>query len=92
MPLVVVIAALVAWNLATWAVYRLDKARAGRGARRVSERAMLALAAAGGSPGALVAVYAHRHRHKARKLAFVLPLWAIVAAQAGVLAWLGSRQ
>jgi uncharacterized membrane protein YsdA (DUF1294 family) len=79
--------ALLVWNLATWAVYRIDKARAGRGARRISERALLAMTALGGSPGALVGVYAHRRRHKARKPGFVAPLWLIAAAHAALLGW-----
>jgi uncharacterized membrane protein YsdA (DUF1294 family) len=81
--MLVALALFAVWNLVTWAVYRGDKARAraGRGARRTPERVLLGLAAAGGSLGALVAVYAHRQRHKAKKLGFVLWLWAIVAAQ-----------
>ena len=81
--LAVVLALLAAWNLGVWAVYRLDKARArrGRGARRIPERVLLGLAAAGGSPGALVAVYAHRQRHKAQKWPFVGWLLAIVVVQ-----------
>jgi uncharacterized membrane protein YsdA (DUF1294 family) len=76
----------VAWNLATWAIYRIDKARAGRGRRRISERALLTMAALGGSPGALTAVYAHRRRHKVRKGSFMGPLWLITATHAALLA------
>lgn len=81
------IALLAGWNIATWATYRADKARAARARRRVSERALLAMAALGGSPGALVAVYAHRRRHKARKLSFVAPLWLIAAGHAALIVW-----
>jgi uncharacterized membrane protein YsdA (DUF1294 family) len=77
----ILLALALAWNLATWAVYRLDKARARRGQRRIAERVLLGMAAIGGTAGALVAVYAHRHRHKASKRRFVAWLWAIVAAQ-----------
>jgi uncharacterized membrane protein YsdA (DUF1294 family) len=77
------IALLALWNLVTWAVYRLDKARAARQGKRISERTLLVLAALGGSPGALAAVHAHRRRHKARKASFVVPLWLIAAAHAG---------
>jgi uncharacterized membrane protein YsdA (DUF1294 family) len=78
---------LAVWNIATWATFRADKARAGRRQRRISERALLTMAAAGGSVGALVAVYAHRRRHKARKVAFVAPLWLIAACHAALAAW-----
>jgi uncharacterized membrane protein YsdA (DUF1294 family) len=88
----VLLALLAVWNVVTWAVYRLDKrrARTGRGARRIPERVLLGLAAVGGSPGALIAVYAHRQRHKAQKLGFVLWLWGIVVVQiaaAGLVAY-----
>ena len=69
-------ALLLLLNLVTWASYRWDKRQAGRsGARRISERTLLALAWLGGCLGALVAVYGHRRRHKARKLRFLIPLW-----------------
>jgi uncharacterized membrane protein YsdA (DUF1294 family) len=84
----VAIALVAAWNLATWAMYRTDKARArsARG-RRLPERVLLGMAAAGGSIGALIAVYAHRQRHKAKKLGFVRWLWAILVLQivAGIM-------
>ena len=81
------VAVVALWNLVTWAVYRIDKARAGRQAPRISEQALLVMAALGGSVGALVAVYAHRWRHKARKASFVVPLWLIAAAHAGLVGW-----
>jgi uncharacterized membrane protein YsdA (DUF1294 family) len=79
---IVLIAALVGINALTWAVYRIDKRRARRTARRVPERTLLGLAAAGGSAGALLAVYAHRQRHKARKSRFMAALWSIALAHA----------
>jgi uncharacterized membrane protein YsdA (DUF1294 family) len=86
-------AVLAAWNVATWAVYRIDKARAraGRGDRRISERALLGMAAAGGSIGALIAVYAHRQRHKAKKLGFAVRLWAIVVVHIVAVALLAHE-
>jgi uncharacterized membrane protein YsdA (DUF1294 family) len=84
---VVAIAVLGVWNVVTWATYRVDKARAraARGARRIPERTLLAMAAAGGSLGALLAVYAHRQRHKAKKLGFMLTLWAIAAVHVALI-------
>ena len=82
----------MALNAATWAVYRWDKRQAGRGGRRIPERTLLRLAWYGGSLGALLAVYGHRNRHKARKVAFLRLLWIAAASWligAGVvLAWL----
>lgn len=93
--LLVILAAVAVWNAVTWAVYRLDKARAGRAGRRISERTLLLMAALAGSPGALVAVHAHRWRHKARKASFVVPLWLIAVAHAALLAglaWLAWKR
>ena len=89
-------ALLLVLNLVTWASYRWDKHQAGRsGARRISERTLLALACLGGSFGALIAVYGHRQRHKVRKLRFLIPLWLAVftwlAALAIVARWLVLR-
>jgi uncharacterized membrane protein YsdA (DUF1294 family) len=62
-------------NLVTWAVYRWDKRQSGRRGRRIPEQTLLRLAWYGGWLGALIAVYAHRARHKARKVAFLRLLW-----------------
>jgi uncharacterized membrane protein YsdA (DUF1294 family) len=85
-------ALLVVLNLVTWASYRWDKRQAGRtGARRIPERTLLALAWLGGWIGALVAVYGHRRRHKARKLSFLIPLWLAAFTWLAVLAVVASR-
>lgn len=80
---------LAAFNAVVWACYRIDKARAARRARRISERTLLGLALIGGSLGALAGMYGHRRRHKTSKRWFVAALWGIVALQAAALAgWL----
>lgn len=80
-----ILIACAAFNAVTWACYRIDKARAGRGARRISERTLLLLALAGGSLGALAGVYGHRRRHKASKWRFIALLWGIVALHVALL-------
>jgi len=86
-------ATYAAINVVTWACYRIDKARAGRGARRISERTLLALALAGGSLGALAGMYGHRRRHKTSKLWFVVAFWGIVALQvAALVGWLAMSR
>ncbi len=85
----VALALLGALNLATWIVFRLDKARARRRARRIRERTLLGLAVVGGALGAIVAMYGHRQRHKSAKPRFAAVVWlALVAQLAGATWWL----
>ena len=74
-------------NLATFAIFGFDKAAAADKRPRVPERTLLALAALGGSPGALLARPVFRH--KTRKQPFSAWLTLIVFLQAaGVIAGL----
>jgi len=79
----------VAINAATFAAFALDKRAAERRAWRVPEARLLMLAACGGSPGALVAQQALRH--KTRKEPFRTSLWVIVTVQIAVLAFVAYR-
>lgn len=88
---VIVGASVAAINVIAWAAFRIDKARARRGARRVRERTLLILAALGGGLGALVAMYAHRQRHKVAKRGFAAIVWLAVIAQLGLASWLIAR-
>lgn len=86
-----VVAYLVLVNLLTFLAFRADKAAAVGRARRVSERRLLALAAAGGTPAA----YAARGiwRHKTVKQPFTAQLHGIAALQCALLAaalWLSG--
>lgn len=77
--------ALIAVNFFAFAAFGIDKARAERGAWRISEGTLLRLAFFGGTPGA----YAGRalFRHKTRKQPFCANLRSIVVLQvfAGVM-------
>lgn len=75
---------LIIANIVAWAAFRLDKRRARRGLRRISERRLLQLAALGGL-GAIVAMYAHRERHKVDKRRFATIVWLLFIAQVGLL-------
>lgn len=80
--------AIIAMNFFAFAAFGIDKARAERGAWRISEDTLLALAFFGGTIGA----YAGRHlfRHKTRKQPFCGQLRAIAVLQiAGVVALIG---
>ena len=84
----VLIVYLAAVTLLAYFVYWLDKRRAQRGGRRISERELLLWAAAGGTPGAWLAM--RKFRHKTRKTWFRAALAGIFVAQvAGI--WLLLR-
>lgn len=76
-------------NAATVTAFALDKRAAARGGWRVPELRLLALAALGGSPGALAA--RALLRHKTRKAGFSAWLWGIAAVQAVLAVWLAYR-
>jgi len=76
-------------NAASFLAFGLDKQRAIRGARRISERRLLGLAAAGGGLGA--AAGQRLFQHKTRKVPFAGRLRLILAVQAllaAVWCWL----
>ena len=70
---------LVAANLATFITYSYDKSASIHDLRRVPESLLHLLAALGGSPAALVAQSALRH--KTIKRSFRLGFWAIFIVQ-----------
>lgn len=74
---------LFAWiagsSLSAFLLYGFDKWLAKGSRRRVPERVLLAIALAGGSPGALGAMRVFRH--KTLKKTFQFALWGIVIVQ-----------
>jgi uncharacterized membrane protein YsdA (DUF1294 family) len=80
---------LLAINALTFAAFGRDKRAAARRERRTPERTLLLLAALGGSPAAMAA--RHALRHKTRKEPFRTQLWLVVAAQAALLAFAAYR-
>lgn len=70
-------------NGATWMAFKVDKQAAIKGASRLPERTLLALALAGGTPAAFHARAALRH--KTRKQPFSAMLYAIAGLQAVAL-------
>jgi len=82
-------ATLIGVNTLSFVLYAYDKLQARRGACRVPEAALLAAAALGGSPGALLAMIALRH--KTRKSSFRRAFFAISLAQAALLTWYWIR-
>ncbi len=72
-PLGLLIVYLVLINLITLLVYGSDKRRARRGKRRISEKTLFALAAVGGSIGAIAGMYLFRHKTRHWTFRFGLP-------------------
>lgn len=77
---------LLSVNVLTLAVYVIDKIKAKRHAWRVSELTLLALAAVGGSVGAMVAIFVVRHKSRHLKFRYGVPL--ILLLQVALAVWL----
>ncbi len=81
----------LAINIFAFSLIGGDKRQARRAGSRISEAALLSLAAAGGSPGVWAGMYCFRHKTKHR--AFTLGVPALLALQvaAAVLLYLRLR-
>lgn len=66
-------------NLITILIFAFDKSRSKTDGRRISEKTLLLLALLGGSPAALYAMNAFRH--KTKKYSFQIPLYLIILLQ-----------
>ncbi len=71
---------LIGMNAVTFVLYAVDKLKARAGAWRISENALMLLAAVGGSVGALLAMLVCRHKIRTPKFKFGIP--AIIMVQA----------
>ena len=83
------VALLLVLNAVSFAMFGIDKFRARRGARRISERALLLSALVSGTIGAWVGVVVFRH--KSRKPSFLIPLACASAIDLAVAYWLVAR-
>ena len=79
---------LAVLNAVSFAMFGIDKRRARRGQRRISERALLLSGLVSGTIGAWAGVFAFRH--KTRKPSFLLPLAAASLIDLAVV-WLLLR-
>ncbi len=62
----------------SFALFGIDKKRAERGGRRISIAGLLLSAAAGGSPGAIIGMFAFRHKTKKNYFFIGLPMILLV--------------
>ncbi len=65
-------------NLAAFIMYGIDKKRAASGRWRISEAALLVIAFAGGSAGALVGMRCFRHKTRHWKFRILVPLFLLL--------------
>ena len=77
---------LLVINILAFVCYGLDKLKAKRNARRISERALLLIALVGGSVGAWLGMLVWRHKTKHTKFRFGVPI--ILLLQIAVYLWL----
>lgn len=75
-------------NVVTFWLYGDDKRRAVYGKRRISEKVLLTLAAAGGAYGAAAGMWLFRHKTRHRSFLMIVPacllLW-LAAAVVGIM-------
>ena len=76
-------------NLLAFVCYGLDKLKAKRNARRISERALLLTALVGGSVGAWLGMLVWRHKTKHAMFKFGVPI--ILLLQIAVYLWITIR-
>lgn len=65
---------LVVINILTFFIYALDKRKAIKNKRRISERSLFIMAILGGSLGAVLAMYTVRHKMKKWYFRYFIPL------------------
>lgn len=80
---------LAAVNVAAFFLYGADKARARRGAWRISEATLLTAAFLGGCVGALLGMQLFRHKTRHRTFQILVPLSCVLWGVLLVLFWQG---
>ena len=82
----VLLIALLVWNLIVFILYGMDKAKAKRGSRRVPERTLLWCAFLLGGAGGIAGMLVLRHKTRHTKFRVLLPM-ALIFTLAAVVAY-----
>ena len=72
--LLVLIAALIVWNIVTFMMYSIDKRRASKGKWRIKESTLILVAFIMGGIGAFLGMTMLRHKTKHLKFRVLLPV------------------
>ena len=75
------------WNIIVFCMYGIDKYKAKHDRRRISEKALLLAAALMGGLGALLGIFAFRHKTKHIKFKIGVPLLLIINIAIIILAF-----
>jgi len=71
---IITIVIFAIWNIIVFFMYGLDKHKAKRGSRRISEKTLIIFAVLMGGTGALLGMYIFRHKTKHLKFKIGVPL------------------
>ena len=74
----IILGYLLAVNIATFFLYGIDKYKAKKGKRRISEATLLTMAAIGGSIGAWAGMRLWHHKTMHKKFKYGIPLISIM--------------
>ena len=75
---------LITTNFLAFILYGIDKWNAKRGARRISEFTLIAIAIIGGAIGAFIGMYLWHHKTRKLKFLFCVPCLLVLWIIAGV--------
>jgi len=70
----ILIIVLLTWNILTFALYGIDKAKAKRGSQRIKEATLILVAYAMGGLGALLGMSVFRHKTRKTVFRVLVPL------------------
>ena len=82
-----IIFAVFAWNIIVFSLYGIDKSKARKRKRRISERTLLLTAFFMGGFGGFLGMQMFRHKTKHLEFKILLPLFAIINIAAVVAAY-----
>ena len=90
-PIYLLIAYLLIINIVSFAMMGIDKHKAVKGKRRISERALFISVILGGSLGGIYGIYAFRHKTLRKKFTIGFPLILVLQVAIFVFIYMKTR-